>query len=129
VIMANKLIRSSPPQRYYEPRRGSADPRDAGLPPRPSSPPRYRRPSPVYDPATARRRSPEPRKDEATALLDEIDSETRSVFVSQLAAALTSRDLGLFFEDKLGRGSVRDSRVVTDRVTRRSKGWVVPFVI
>ncbi|OSD03128.1 splicing factor CC1-like protein [Trametes coccinea BRFM310] len=50
------------------------------------------------------------------------DSEARSVFVSQLAARLTARDLGYFFEDKLGEGSVLDSRIVTDRISRRSKG-------
>ncbi|KAG8925144.1 hypothetical protein FRC00_004289 [Tulasnella sp. 408] len=50
------------------------------------------------------------------------DSEARSVFVSQLAARLTARDLGYFFEDKLGEGTVRDSRIVTDRISRRSKG-------
>ncbi|OJT04713.1 RNA-binding protein rsd1 [Trametes pubescens] len=50
------------------------------------------------------------------------DSEARSVFVSQLAARLTARDLGYFFEDKLGEGSVMDSRIVTDRISRRSKG-------
>jgi hypothetical protein len=59
----------------------------------------------------------------ADALLGEIDSEARSVFVSQLAAKLTSRDLGLFFEDKLGDRTVTDARIVTDRVSRRSKGY------
>nr|XP_031860029.1 uncharacterized protein CI109_004637 [Kwoniella shandongensis]KAA5527101.1 hypothetical protein CI109_004637 [Kwoniella shandongensis] len=78
------------------------------------SPPRRRRPSPNYEGGPAR--------DPATALLDEVDSESRSVFVSQLSAKMTSRDLGLFFEDKLGRGAVRDARVVTDKVSRRSKG-------
>ncbi|TEB35085.1 splicing factor, CC1-like protein [Coprinellus micaceus] len=52
----------------------------------------------------------------------EDDSEARSVFVSQLAARLTARDLGYFFEDKLGEGSVMDARIVTDRLSRRSKG-------
>ena len=46
------------------------------------------------------------------------------MFVSQLAARLTARDLGYFFEDKLGEGSVMDSRIVTDRISRRSKGYV-----
>lgn len=71
------------------------------------------------------RRGPEPPRDEVSALIDEAASEARSVFVSQLAAKLTSRDVGMFFEDKLGRGSVRDARVVTDRITRRSKGFVI----
>ena len=46
----------------------------------------------------------------------EDDSEARSVFVSQLTAR--------FFEDKLGEGTVMDSRIVTDRLSRRSKGFV-----
>ena len=56
----------------------------------------------------------------------EDDSEARSVFVSQLAARLTARDLGYFFEDKLGENTVLDARIVTDRLSRRSKGSV-PF--
>ena len=54
----------------------------------------------------------------------EDDSEARSVFVSQLPARLTAKDLGYFFEDKLGEGMVMDSRIVTDRLSRRSKGFV-----
>ena len=57
------------------------------------------------------------------------DSEARSVFVSQLAARLTARDLGYFFEDKLGEGTVMDSRIVTDRISRRSKGCVLSFAL
>lgn len=96
-------------------------PRDiVASPMRRPSPPRESRGSPAY----GRRVSevPPPKKDEAEALLQDVDSETRSIFVSQLAAALTSRDVGMFFEEKLGKGSVRDARVVTDRITRRSKG-------
>ncbi len=55
----------------------------------------------------------------------EDDSEARSVFVSQLAAKLTARDLAYFLEDKLGDGAVRDCRIVTDRISRRSKGYVL----
>lgn len=59
----------------------------------------------------------------------EDDSEARSVFVSQLAAKMTARDLGYFFEDKLGENSVMDSRIVTDRLSRRSKGQVYhPYI-
>jgi len=77
-----------------------------------SPPPPFKRPSPVYD--TPEDYNPdEPKED---------DSEARSVFVSQLAARLTARDLGYFFEDKLGEGTVMDSRIVTDRLSRRSKG-------
>lgn len=76
----------------------------------------YRRPSPTYEPPPEEPYNPdEPRED---------DSEARSVFVSQLAARLTARDLGYFFEEKLGEGTVMDSRIVTDRLSRRSKGYV-----
>ncbi|KAF8342971.1 uncharacterized protein EI90DRAFT_3011391 [Cantharellus anzutake] len=63
-----------------------------------------------------RRRSPE------HPPVSSADSEARSVFVSQLAARVTARDLGYFFEEKLGEGSVIDPRIVTDRLSRRSKG-------
>jgi RNA-binding protein 39 len=68
-----------------------------------------RRASPIYD-------------DPVIEEINDEDSEARSVFVSQLAARLTARDLGYFFEDKLGEGAVRDARIVTDRLSRRSKG-------
>lgn len=58
---------------------------------------------------------------EASQLLDEVDAEARSVFVSQIAARLTNSDLGAFFEDMLGPRSVRDARIITDK-GRRSKG-------
>ncbi|KAF9453850.1 splicing factor, CC1-like protein [Macrolepiota fuliginosa MF-IS2] len=75
-------------------------------------PPPTRRLSPSYD--VGEDYNPdEPKED---------DSEARSVFVSQLAARLTARDLGYFFEDKLGEGTVMDARIVTDRLSRRSKG-------
>ncbi|TNY21483.1 splicing factor CC1-like protein [Rhodotorula diobovata] len=44
----------------------------------------------------------------------------RSVFVSQLAARVTDRELGIFFEHHAGK--VRDARVIVDRISRRSKG-------
>lgn len=72
-----------------------------------------RRSSPRYDPPPEDYNPDEPKED---------DSEARSVFVSQLAARLTARDLGYFFEDKLGEGTVMDARIVTDRISRRSKG-------
>ncbi|KAH8120166.1 hypothetical protein DFH11DRAFT_1685551 [Phellopilus nigrolimitatus] len=75
------------------------------------SPP-VKRPSPTYEEPS------DPYMDEPK----EDDSEARSVFVSQLAARMTARDLGYFFEDKLGENSVMDSRIVTDRLSRRSKG-------
>ncbi|EJT97754.1 splicing factor CC1-like protein [Dacryopinax primogenitus] len=116
--------RGSPPSRRREPRPIEGDtyiPGEPGSPPRPMAverrvshdrdepgPPRNcTSPPPV-------RYAPMPEHSE--------DSELRSVFVSQLAARLTARDLGYFFEEKLGEGSVRDVRIVTDRVSRRSKG-------
>lgn len=86
------------------------DPREPLERPPPSPP---RPPSPVFEQPQDDYNPEEPKED---------DSETRSVFVSQLAARLTARDLGYFFEDKLGEGTVLDSRIVTDRISRRSKG-------
>lgn len=48
----------------------------------------------------------------------------RSVFVSQLSARVTDRELGQFFDVKAGR--VREAKVITDRISRRSKGSVAP---
>ncbi|KAH9065714.1 hypothetical protein EDB87DRAFT_1672381 [Lactarius vividus] len=78
-----------------------------------SPPPPLARKSPTYEPPPDDPMNDEPRED---------DSEARSVFVSQLAARLTARDLGYFFEDKLGENTVLDARIVTDRLSRRSKG-------
>lgn len=101
------------------------------------SPPRRRRDSPSYDNGPSRDRErdrererdrdrpprpPSPPLDPTELVLKSLDSENRSIFVSQLASRLTSQDLGMFFEDKLGRGAVRDARVVTDRQSKRSKG-------
>lgn len=44
----------------------------------------------------------------------------RSVFVNQIAARITDRELGIFFETHAGK--VRDARVIVDRISRRSKG-------
>lgn len=46
----------------------------------------------------------------------------RSVFVSQLAARVGDRELRIFFETNAG--PVREARVIVDRVSRRSKGYV-----
>ncbi|GBE77987.1 RNA-binding protein [Sparassis crispa] len=103
--------------REKEPERSlKASPLDDGpldLPPERLSPTAVRRPSPSYE---------LPPDDPMNDEFREDDSEARSVFVSQLAARLTARDLGYFFEDKLGEGTVMDSRIVTDRISRRSKG-------
>ncbi|KIJ68490.1 hypothetical protein HYDPIDRAFT_24760 [Hydnomerulius pinastri MD-312] len=112
------------PLRY----RGGKDRRDSKRPPIDDTPldedeldrrslrrsPPVKRASPTYEAPPQEDYNPdEPKED---------DSEARSVFVSQLAARLTARDLGYFFEDKLGEGTVMDSRIVTDRLSRRSKG-------
>lgn len=92
------------------------DDRDRARRPRTRSPMAapIRRGTPGLDAAPAEEYNPdEPKED---------DSEARSVFVSQLAARLTARDLGYFFEDKLGDNTVMDARIVTDRLSRRSKG-------
>ncbi|CAO1615485.1 unnamed protein product [Sympodiomycopsis kandeliae] len=66
-----------------------------------------------YSPLPVPPRTPTPERD---------DYELRSIFCSQLAARLTQRDLGEFFEEKLGEDTVKDVRIVTDRNTGRSKG-------
>lgn len=48
----------------------------------------------------------------------------RSIFVSQLSARVTDRELVQFFEQHAG--PVREARVITDRISRRSKGYVLP---
>lgn len=52
--------------------------------------------------------------------ISEEEREMRSVFVSQLSARVTDRELYLFFEAQAGK--VREARVITDRISRRSKG-------
>ncbi|KAI9637373.1 uncharacterized protein MKK02DRAFT_23907, partial [Dioszegia hungarica] len=115
-------------------RQRGGDRRGYDRPPRPRSPysPRPRRGSPVYSnggPPSGRNdapppppREPPPPLDPATQVWNSIDSENRSIFISQIAARMTSSDLGLFFEDSLGPNSVKDARVVTDRQSQRSKG-------
>ncbi|KAJ7597004.1 hypothetical protein C8J56DRAFT_304101 [Mycena floridula] len=96
-----------------EPRSGRRDDERYGSRRNRSLSPPVKRPSPVYEPPPEDYNPDEPKED---------DSEARSVFVSQLAAKLTARDLGYFFEEKLGENTVMDSRIVTDRLSRRSKG-------
>ncbi|ODO06636.1 hypothetical protein I350_03994 [Cryptococcus amylolentus CBS 6273] len=105
--------------RGYGGRRGYDDRRDhgrrgfeeRGIRPMRSPLPMRRR-TPDYD-QPPRRRGPPPQ---------DVDPKGRTVFVSQLSAKMTSRILGMFFEDKLGPRSVREARVVTDRGGRRSRG-------
>jgi RNA-binding protein 23/39 len=51
----------------------------------------------------------------------------RSVFVSQLSARVGDRELGQFFDANAGK--VREARVITDRISRRSKGFVCSLSI
>lgn len=84
----------------------------------------YRSPSYYgHERRPSRRRSPSPPRPRArTPTPEPEDYERRSVFCSQLAARLTQRDLGEFFEEKLGEDTVKDVRIVTDRATGRGKG-------
>lgn len=49
----------------------------------------------------------------------EEERDRRTIFVTQLAARLTSRELEDFFVQA---GRVRDARIISDRNSRRSKG-------
>ncbi len=62
-----------------------------------------------------RRRSPSPP-------LDEEERDKRTVFVMQLAARLRSRELADFFATV---GKVRDAKIIADRISRRSKGYIL----
>lgn len=55
--------------------------------------------------------------------LTEEEREMRSVFVIQLASRVGDRELANFFEANTG-GKVREARVIVDRISRRSKGYV-----
>ncbi|KAK4057547.1 Phosphatidylinositol-3-phosphatase SAC1 [Microbotryomycetes sp. JL221] len=52
--------------------------------------------------------------------LTEEEREMRTVFVSQLSARVGHHELGVFFEQQVGK--VRDARVIMDRISHRSKG-------
>lgn len=49
----------------------------------------------------------------------------RSVFVQQLSARVGERELFQFFEAQAG--PVRDAKLIVDRISRRSKGYVLAF--
>ncbi|KAM0750764.1 splicing factor, CC1-like protein [Meredithblackwellia eburnea MCA 4105] len=82
--------------------------------------PRPPRRSPSYDHYDRRRASPPPRRRSESPQLSEEQREMRSIFVSQLSARVTDRELGIFFDSQAGR--VREARVIVDRISRRSKG-------
>lgn len=58
----------------------------------------------------------------ASPVLNEIERDKRTVFCMQLAARLREKELLAFMEQA---GRVRDARIITDRISGRSKGWVV----
>jgi RNA-binding protein 39 len=61
-----------------------------------------------------------------TPPLDEEERDKRTVFVMQLAARLRSRELADFFATV---GKVRDAKIIADRISRRSKGYILYYVL
>ena len=73
-----------------------------------------------------RRRSPErPRKAKTPEPTDD-ERDRRTVFVQQLAARLRTKELKGFFEQV---GPVVDAQIVKDRVSGRSKGYVLSLLV
>jgi RNA-binding protein 39 len=56
--------------------------------------------------------------------LTEDERDRRTVFVQQLAARLRTKELITFFEKV---GPVKEAQIVKDRVSGRSKGYVISF--
>ncbi|GAA5927090.1 uncharacterized protein JCM15063_000452 [Sporobolomyces koalae] len=79
-----------------------------------------RRHSPAYDDHNRRASPPRRGARSPSPGISEEQREMRSVFVNQIAARITDRELGIFFEANAGK--VRDARVIVDRISRRSKG-------
>ncbi|KAI9274197.1 hypothetical protein BY458DRAFT_539490 [Sporodiniella umbellata] len=83
--------------------------------------PRRRSPSPYRRP-TRRSKSPERyRRDRRSPSppVPEEDRDRRTVFVTQLAARLSTREFDTFFSQA---GRVREAKIITDRNSRKSKG-------
>ncbi|KAI9353063.1 RNA binding motif protein 39b [Zopfochytrium polystomum] len=88
---------------------------------------RDRRRSPHSTERDSRRRSDSKDKDRRSRrddglrypVLSEAERDRRTVFIMQLAARVRSSDIADFFS---AAGKVRDVRLITDRVTRKSKG-------
>ncbi|TIC35135.1 splicing factor, CC1-like protein [Wallemia mellicola] len=75
----------------------------------------------------SRQRDERPRRERSPEIpiednVDSLESEQRSVFVSQLSTRTNSSDLRRFFQDRLGERSIVDARIVMDKNSRRSKG-------
>jgi hypothetical protein len=60
-----------------------------------------------------------------TPPLTEDERDRRTVFVQQLAARLRTKELIAFFEKV---GPVKEAQIVKDRVSGRSKGYVLPII-
>lgn len=70
----------------------------------------------------SRRRTASPDgRNSKTPELNEDERDRRTIFVQQLAARLRTKDLITFFEKV---GPVKEARIVKDRVSGRSKGYV-----
>jgi RNA-binding protein 39 len=101
----------SPNRNFYRPRGDRRDRDDVDAPPRDD---RRNR--------NDRRKSRSPKR-ESTPALTEDERDRRTVFVQQLAARLRTKELIAFFE-KIG--PVKEAQIVKDRVSGRSKGFVLP---
>ena len=101
--------RSPRDDRYYRP--GGRPRRDEEEAPRDRSPRRERR-----------KRTPSPKLKSSTPQLTEDERDRRTVFVQQLAARLRTKELIGFFEKV---GPVKEAQIVKDRVSGRSKGYVL----
>ena len=112
---ARSRSRSPNDDRYYRPsgrggRREEDDER------------RYRERSPRRDREGGKKRTPSPKKKSPTPQPTEDERDRRTVFVQQLAARLRTKELISFFEKV---GPVKEAQIVKDRVSGRSKGYVI----
>lgn len=101
----------SPDDRYYRPRDSHRSKRDHD-----QDAPRNRR----------RSRSRDRRSKTPEVQLTEDERDRRTVFVQQLAARLRTKELIHFFE-KIG--PVKEAQIVKDRVSGRSKGYVLVLLV
>lgn len=109
--------------RYYRPGTNGRPQRDR--PEREDERPRDRRDRPGE-----RRRSASPKKRAKSKTpepqLTEDERDRRTVFVQQLAARLRTKELIQFFEKV---GPVKEAQIVKDRVSGRSKGYVMCYFV
>ncbi|KAI7888434.1 uncharacterized protein EV154DRAFT_517904 [Mucor mucedo] len=104
------------PSREYK-RRSRSRRRGSRSPP---SRRRSRSPPPLHDRYNDRRRTNNRRGGRSPSPpVPEEDRDRRTVFVTQLAARLTTRELEDFFSQA---GRLREAKIITDRNSRKSKG-------